>query len=118
MGYMRHHTIVVTGPSSNSADETQTVSDARMRAIELFGELVSGEVASVRNGYKSFFIAPDGSKENWDTSLQYDAYRKRYVEWLRKRVYEDGSSSLDWIELFYGDGEGEVLILNHPHDGK
>ena len=61
MGYICHHAIVVT--SSFEA----TLSDAWIKARQLFAN-VSPIVSSPLNGYRSFFVAPDGSKEGWDES--------------------------------------------------
>lgn len=65
MGYMRHHAIVVT---------TYTDDHARLalgKALEL-GMSCSDVVASPVNGYLSFFVAPDGSKEGWARSKEGD----------------------------------------------
>ncbi len=59
MSYMVHHSIIV----SSSIDELFNM--AYLKALEIFGDQVSNVVESNANGYRSFFIAPDGSKEGW-----------------------------------------------------
>jgi hypothetical protein len=117
MGYMRLHAIVV---SSWSAPH---IGDAHRKALELFDAPaednyrpiapVSGILKSGVNGYESFFVGPDGSKEGWDRSDQGDAARAAFVAWLNKQRYEDGSTSLKWAEIQYGDEEGHNQMLHH-----
>lgn len=113
MGYIRHHTIVVTGYSK---EDTESI---RQKAISIFGkhflkegieykgeELVSEIVYSAINGYTSFFIAPDGSKEGWETSKNGDSARAELIEILNK-------SNLSYVELYFGDDEGNSEVLSH-----
>lgn len=82
MGYIRHHAIIVTRWSHDS------LVDAQKKAIEL-GHAVSAIVRSVINGYESFLIAPDGSKEGWSESDDGDARRDKFIEWLENRRHGD-----------------------------
>lgn len=93
MGYMRHHAIIVT-----SWDEKKTPI-WHAEAVKFFGELVSPIIPSVINGYESFFIAPDGSKEGWDDSIDGDKKRDGFIVYLRTQEWPE------WIEVEYqGDG--------------
>ena len=58
MGYMRHHAIVVSSAYVN-------LNNARSSARK-FNLNPSQIIESRVNGYKSFFIPPDGSKEGWE----------------------------------------------------
>lgn len=107
MGYIRHHAIVVT-----SWDDAR-MKIAHEKAKEIFGETVSPIVHSTINGYTSFFVAPDGSKEGWDESDNGDAHRKSFIDWINKGAYDDGSNSLSYSELYYGDDEGRSEIVSH-----
>ena len=117
MGYMQHHAIIVT--SWNEA----RVAEAHTKAHELFdvpgSPGYSAATASITpvteetmNGYVSFMVAPDGSKEGWDHSDAGDAARAAFIEWLRAQCHEDGSSKLDWVEVQFGDDEHETCIVN------
>ena len=110
MGYMRHHTIIVSGSYGDWIDK------AHKEARELFGNLVSEIIDSRQNFMCSFFIAPDGSKEGWSESNDGDYNRFKFKFWLNKQRYDDNSSPLDWIEVFYGDDLGEAKII--AHDGE
>jgi hypothetical protein len=110
MGMFKHHTIIVTGWSRKATKR------ARRRARRLFYELVSKIVESPLNGFWTFIIAPDGSKEEWDESFAYDRRRAAYVAWLSRHAH-DGSSLLDWVEIQYGDEYGrpsEVISDSVP----
>lgn len=104
MGYMRHHAIVVTSFS------VERIAPAHTQAKSLFSQ-VSEIIQSPINGYWSFLVAPDGSKEGWQESADGDASRDTFVSWLEAQRYEDGSSPLDWAEVQYGDDDRETKIV-------
>lgn len=106
MGYMRHHAIIVT---TFAKERAQT---AHQKAREIFGSIVSALNESIVNGYWSFCVFPDGSKEGWADSDQGDTDRALFQEWLEEQRYEDKSSPYDWIEVQYGDDNGETKVVN------
>jgi len=110
MGYMRHHTIIVSGLYGDCVDK------AHKEAKEIFGDLVSEIVDSPINGVCSFFVAPDGSKEGWPESNDGDYNRFKFKIWLNKQRYEDDSSPLSWVEVFYGDEMGVAEIVTHDRE--
>lgn len=107
MGYIRHHAIVVT-----SWDEKKT-KIVHKQAVKVFGNLVSKIIPSLTNGYLTFFIAPDGSKEGWDESNNRDEHRKEFIEFLNTQAYEDGSNQFRYAELYYGDDNKQSEIVKH-----
>lgn len=101
MGYMRHHAIVVT--------ETEL-------RVEALREKVIGAVAGAQvavsevtptavNGYRSFFLAPDGSKEGREASSEGDLARAKTKDVLR-------ASMASWVEVQFGDDDGETKIID------
>lgn len=109
MGYMVHHAILVT-----TFDE-QAAKVAHKKASEIFDRLVSGITGiseSLVNGYHSFAIFPDGSKDGWEDSDEGDEHRAAFVAWLETQQYEDRSSRYDWVEVQYGDDNGKTMIIN------
>jgi hypothetical protein len=104
MGYMRHHAIVVTNCYGD------WIVRAHDKATEIF-PVVSPVLGSEINGYFSFFVPPDGSKEGWAESDVGDARRERFIAWLESLRYDDGGSPLDWAEVQYGDEEGEDEVI-------
>lgn len=109
MGDVRHDAIIVT---SWNADRLK---EAQVEAIKC-GLAVSFFVAGKMNGYVSFLVAPDGSKEGWQESDAGDANRSAFVEWLDCQVFEDGSSKLDWVEVRYSDPNGAPSIVAGSED--
>lgn len=86
MGWIRHHAIVVTSCCN------QHINAAHAKAVEIFGKLliennVSTIVGPTVNGTYTFLIAPDGSKEGWDTSDAADAARTQWIEWGKTQSY-------------------------------
>lgn len=109
MGYVRHHAIIVTSWNC------ELLWEAFEKAKSIFPEL-SSMIESEINRYTSFFIPPDGSKEGWDKSDEGDSRRKDFINWLNKQRYEDGSTALDWLEVQYGDDEGESKVIRHSDE--
>lgn len=104
MGTQIHHAIIIT--SFNKV----LVEECAGAANYVFGFKPEIQQAQV-NDYYSIFIGPDGSKEGWEDSDAGDKRRQEFKEWLDKKKYEDGSSSLEWVELAYGnDLEKEEVI--------
>jgi hypothetical protein len=99
MGYIKHHVIVVV------AWEQEDAIHAGAKAQEL-GLDITSVVPSRANGYTSFMVVPDGSKEWWPTSDAGDAKRIAYVEWLRTQ------RGLDWAEVEL-DVDGDAARLPH-----
>ena len=104
MGYIRHHAIIVT-----SADQA-ALKRAHAKALEIFKDIASF-ISEFVNGYASFLIAPDGSKEGWEHSDQGDAARDTFITWLEQWRNADGFTELDYVEVQFGDDEGVSLLL-------
>jgi hypothetical protein len=111
MGYMLHHAIVVT------SWDVEKIYRAHNAARE-FGNLVSDIVAGATNGYLSFFVAPDGSKEGWGASDEGDQRRAAFVNWLDNERDEDGSSSLKWAELVVNGDDDQCYVVTHGAKGE
>lgn len=104
MGYMRHHAILVTSWDREKIEEAWNVAKAT------FSQEITGIVGPTVNGYCSFMIPPDGSKEGWPESSRGDEQRDWFISWIRSKQYSDGSSCLDWVEVQYGDDEGDCRV--------
>ncbi len=109
MGYMRHHTIVVTG-MPYEWDERLSIKTVYEKAKSIF-KWVSPLSPVMRNGFISFFIPPDGSKEGWSESIEGDAEREKFIQYLESIIYEDGSSPVDWVVVQFGDDELETKVV-------
>lgn len=107
MGYIRHHAIIV------SSYHDKYIKPVHEKAVEIFGTEVSGIVESGINGYCSFFVAPDGSKEGWADSDKGDERRNLFIDHIESLKYEDGGNSIAYSELFYGDDDGESMVTRH-----
>lgn len=84
MGWIRHHAIVVVGwdPAIAKAHEI---------ALAVFGpETVSAPTPAQINGYRTFCVGVDGSKEGWPESEAGDKRRALFAERMRR-------VSVDWV---------------------
>ena len=118
MGYIKHHTIVVTG------GVLETVTQAHQKAKEIFeahfkddlftkplaSRLVSDITHGLINGQSSFFIAPDGSKEGWETSNMADAARNSFLDWLK-----EADNYCEYVEIMFG-GDDEIERITRSTD--
>lgn len=111
MGYIKHSAIIVT-----SWDE-ENIKKTHEKACEMFGKLVTNITEQTINGYRTFLIAPDGSKEDWEDSNNYDILRKKYKSFLKALCYGDGSSNIDYIEVWY-DEQDESGIVKEVTNGQ
>jgi hypothetical protein len=107
MGYMQHHAILVT-----TWDDTDNgVAAAHREAERCMPGLVSPIITGWVNGYSSFFIAPDGSKEGWEDSDKGDAGRADFIRWIRSQDYDDGSNRFTWALVQFGDDDEDNRLL-------
>lgn len=118
MGYIRHHAIIITG------FDTDTLRELRLKCCELINKsfekedyfendvadsMVTDVLEARTNGYCTFAIFPDGSKEGWSTSGCGDMARDAIIEYIE----ENKTLYVDYAEFFYGDDEGESKITRH-----
>lgn len=106
MGYMRHDAIVVTSWKRDALE-------AAVQKARDFGLEVLGPSAEVINGISTFLVCPDGSKEGWDESDEFDGKRAQFLEYLNGERYEDNSSCLSWVALAYGSDDCEAVVTAH-----
>ncbi|MGG1442116.1 hypothetical protein ABE354_08655 [Brevibacillus laterosporus] len=105
MGTIKHNAIVVTG-AEYAMDELELV---HKKAQELFGTLASPIIKSHWNGYQSFFVAPDGSKEGWEESNEGDRLREELGNFIDSMAYGDGSNSIRYVDVSYNEIHGEEI---------
>jgi len=99
MGRIHHHAIVVTSYGDDRTEQAH----AEAKRI---GCLVSDVVVALTNGFSTFMVGPDGSKEDWKESDKGDEQRARFIKWLLAQRFSDGSSPYSWAEIAYGEEEG------------
>jgi len=105
MGYIRHDAIIATSWNDKH------IAAARAKAEEI-GLTCSEIVESPINGYKSFMIAPDGSKEGWGDSDKGIAMRAEWVAWMRSHDPEkEPCMWVDWAHVNFGGDDDELSTL-------
>lgn len=108
MGYMCHHAIVVTSFHEIKIHKAYEV------AVNLgLGPFLTNKLQTPVNGFWSFFVGPDGSKEGWPESKDGDRKRYEFIKWLNEERYEDGSTPYDWAVIQYGDEMGDNRMIGH-----
>lgn len=106
MGYIKHNTIVVTTYKDD-------IINYHNKANEIFdNKLVSNIVHGLTNGQSSFFIAPDGSKEGWETSNNCDKLREKFLDYLNFNNVRP-----NYIEIIFGgDDDYETIVRSNKKD--
>jgi hypothetical protein len=109
MGYIAHNAIICT------AWDEKRLKVARDQAVSIFGGTVSEIVSSPINGYKSFFVAPDGSKEGWYDSDKGDEKREEFCRWLDNE-WSNSDLWIDYVGVRYGGDEPEHACIEKNMD--
>lgn len=100
MGTIQHKAVLVTGSDFGE----MRLTTAHKKAKELFPkQLVSDILEAVTNGYGSFFIAPCGSKIGWPDEDSHQDSINKLVEFLEELKYEDGSTSVKYLYVTFGE---------------
>jgi len=97
MGVINHGAVIATTCLDDAADTLRAwIAGLTERDRSLFSEQ-----RGWTNGYRTFFLGPDGSKEGWADSELGDSLRREFIEQLGDRF--------EWIEVSYGEfGQGVV----------
>jgi len=104
MGTTSHHTIVVSGCKEDvkkAIKKAKIIFTKHLESDKLISECI---VSS--NCTNSFFIAPDGSKEGWNTSNSGDNAREDFINYLNKKKIH-----LDYIMVEFGGDYCKNRIL-------
>ncbi len=110
MGYMRHHAIIVT------SWDRELVEKAYLKAEEIFYVgFISNLTGPTTNGYSSFFVPPDGSKEGWGESDIGDEKRRVFIDWLIEQAYDDGSNCLEFVEVEFSNDDIGASVINDSY---
>lgn len=102
MGFISHDAIVVT------SFDIDRLACARDEAIRV-GLACTGIARSPLNGYVSFLVMPDGSKEGWTDSVRGDNARAAWKDWARRNP-----DQCDWAHVkFGGDDAASAALIDH-----
>jgi hypothetical protein len=132
MGYLRHKALLVHG----LADDIQTVREDFVQIMlanypELVLDTPNGPVTTVSevvvapvNGYASFMVAPDGSKEGWGASDTGDQAFEQFKTLIRNAQkgrddYPEMGYALQWVdfvEVLVGGDDGRAGVLDSNLD--
>jgi len=105
MGTMNHNAVIAT----TCSDDKAMAIDEWIANLTIEDRALFCTCGSWTNGYTTFILSPDGSKEGWDESKDGDTLRDRFVDRLFKDDYDDGSSPWDWVEVGFGEF-GQAII--------
>lgn len=97
MGVVHHNVIIVTCMDGLDAIKLHS---AAMDIFEGIAVQVTNVQVSPFNGYHTFMVGPDGSKERWPDSDEGDERRSKFREYLDD---EYSGGVVEAVEVCYGD---------------
>lgn len=103
MGLIQHHALIAVTWDDAEAKRMRDWVDGLTEKVSSGMEIkeLFREIPSTTNGYTTFVMAPDGSKEGWATSNMADSVRTEF------RLQIEKSGRWDWIEATFGEcGQG------------
>lgn len=103
MSHYNHHAIIVIGNHIMNDDGITPVSRAHV-AAEVLGLATTNIVLSDLNGFASFMVVPDGSKENRPESDEGDAARDKFIDWVR------ATDSVHYAEVAIGPDDDTAEV--------
>lgn len=108
MGHIKHTAVIVTSWDEKKLEKAYEVAKST-------GCIVTNIADSAANGYHSFAVVPHGSKLGWSTAAEYDRARDIFTQWLNMQRYDDGSTSLEWVEVSFGSDDGVARIVSESN---
>jgi hypothetical protein len=73
------------------------------------------KIDSGMNKFQTIIMAPDGSAESWQTSVDAAEIRKSFIEQLEKCKFADGTSAWRWVEIGFGEYGQRILQGNNKN---
>ena len=116
MGREKYKVMVVTGLPEDVAKVRKKAKKILNKAFPYESvasnpdKLVSEPIQSLINGYHTFMIAPDGSKEGWDIQKQATEARLKIGKWIDKAIDQD-HLCVDYVEVMFGRDQTFPQIL-------
>lgn len=99
MGIIHHHAVVATvNIQENIVKVNDWIFSLPPEKCKRFCD-----APAPMNGYHTFVLTPDGSKEGCAESDAGDQLRAEFISFLESFAYEDGSSNVSWIEVGFGE---------------
>ncbi len=104
MSYIKLEAIVVSSWSRS------LLSEAHDKAKDL-GLYVSSIGQQRLNGYRSFLIEPEASKERCEDREEFERKQDDFVAWCEAQRHDDGSSSISWVRVRFGGDDASREIV-------
>ena len=113
MSRIHHNAIVIT------SNNKKAIEYVYKKADELFEGYITNMTEGFNNGYLSFLVVPDGSKEGWDTSNSWDVKRAEFIDWIEtckiEGIYSQPSPIryfVEYVEVEFGNELHEAKVLH------
>lgn len=106
MGIIHHTVLVVTGCDYEFGPVKQRnlLTKSHEKALKFFGKKqVTKLTGSGMNGYLSFMVSPSGSNLGWEEAQEHEAAMEKMIEYLDSIRYEDGSTSIEYVKVSFGE---------------
>jgi len=105
MGVENNECVIVTGRSNLGGE---TIRDWISKQSEEHQSLFA-EIPGLVNDVTTFVLAPNGSKKGWEQANECDKLRNNFIQLLESLEEEDGSSIWGWVEVGFGEIDGQKI---------
>ena len=106
MGYIAHHAIIVTGTQWGE-ENIDTAHEIALKVFDNSACCVTPIFKSGVNGYRTFMVTPDGSKEGWIESDECDVLRSNFFDELEQHP----DMYVDAVLVRYGGDDPQVATI-------
>jgi len=103
MGYIRHEAIVVTSFGEEYIQKAKKFAEGL--------KLHTTGIVKTINGYCTFLIAPDGSKEGWIESDEHEQARKDWCVWADKQSVN--GVYFDYAYISFGGDDDHCRVIQY-----
>lgn len=109
MGYIKHDAVIVTG---YHLEKLHSLAKTIFQDTPAFVTDISPEAV---NGWTTFAIFPDGSKEGWPDSQDADTARQFFISRLEKHNQachesDDGGYPADYVQVRFGGDDHHTTV--------
>ena len=95
MSHVVHSAILVTGMIESHL--TMAYNEAKRLGLHIIGPS-----DPMINGYRTFIVQSNGSKDGWEEGDEDQVMRDRFEQWLITQTLPDSPVVLEWCRISYG----------------
>lgn len=116
MGTIQHTAVLVTGLDMLCGPKKQQLQMKKLHKVasDIFGKKsVSNILGDGYNGYKTFMVAPSGSKLGWEPSQEFLDKVDKFIK-IMNTFIDKSENTFNYVKLSYGE-LGPSMFYSGPY---